>query len=225
MSFFDSVPQAPPPEPVPYARRAYMQPHGVLPGSVPGELLLLRTDEAAVSIGGICAYPNGFEFTTHVRRRGSRAAIAPGLSDPFDRMRQRGPEASGDVLRLGVLYADGRRGATTGGPRLPDDPEQVILMPGGGGGSAQRYDCRFWAHPLPPDGPVIFVAAWPEYAAAEAQAELEGGAIRAAATRAVTLWPEEEFKTPGPSVSSVTFTAVRRSDEPESETEPHPPQH
>ncbi|OBI81460.1 hypothetical protein [Mycobacterium sp. 1245805.9] len=45
-------------------------------------------------------------------------AIARGSSDPFDRMRHRGPEASGDVLRLGVLYADGRRGETTGGSQL-----------------------------------------------------------------------------------------------------------
>jgi hypothetical protein len=152
-------------------------------------------------------------------------AIAPGLSDPFDRMRHRGPEASGDVLRLGVLYADGRRGATTGGPRLPDDPEHVILMAGGGAGDAYRWDCTFWVHPLPPDGPMTFVAAWPEYGAAQAQAELDGATIRAAATRAVSLWPEEELKTPGPSVSTAIFTAVRRSHEPGSKTEPDRSQH
>lgn len=67
-------------------------------------------------------------------------AIAPGSSEPFDHMRHRGPEASGDVLRLGVLYADGWRGATAGGSRLPDDPEHVNLMAGGGAGDAYRWD-------------------------------------------------------------------------------------
>src|SRR5271165_3842817 len=105
MGFFDSIPQPPPQEPVPYARPSYMQPDAVIPGSVPGELLLLRTEEAAVAIGGICAYPNGFEFTAHVRRRGS--VNASGFGDPFDRFGRRGQEQSGDVLRLGLLYADG----------------------------------------------------------------------------------------------------------------------
>ncbi len=223
MSFFDSIPQPPPREPVRHARPAYMQPDAVIPGSVPGELLLIRTEEAAVAIGGICAYPNGFEFTAHVRMRGSKHANVPGLNDPFDRFGRRGPEASGDVLRLGVLYADGRRGATTGGPRLPDDREHVFLMPGSSGGTPQRYDCKFWVHPLPPDGPVTFVAAWPEYGAAETQAELDGAAIRAAAARAVTLWPEEP-KIPGPAVSSRTFT-VRTPDEPGSTAEPDGQQH
>ena len=98
-------------------------------------------------------------------------------------------------------------------------------MAGGGAGDAYRWDCTFWVHPLSPDGPVTLVAAWPEYGAAEAQAELDGATIRAAATRAVSLWPEEELKTPGPSVSRATFTAVRRSDEPGSKTEPDRSQH
>jgi hypothetical protein len=170
MSFFDSIPQPPPPpEPVRRPHPAWMQPDAVIPGSVPGELLLLRTEEVAVAIGGICAYPNGFEFTAHVRMRGNDEN-GPGWHDPFDRFGRRGPQASGDVLRLGLLYADGRRGATSGGHWLADDPERLVLQPGGSGGSARRWDGKFWVHPLPPDGPVTFVAAWPEYGAAETRA-------------------------------------------------------
>ena len=66
MSFFDSIPQPPPPpEPVRRARPAWMQPDEVIPGSVPGEVILIRTGQVAVAIGSIRAYPNGFEFTTH----------------------------------------------------------------------------------------------------------------------------------------------------------------
>jgi hypothetical protein len=38
---------------------------------------------------------------------------------------------------------------------------------------------------------VTFVVAWPKYDMAETSAEFDGGAIRAGAQRAVTLWPEE----------------------------------
>jgi hypothetical protein len=219
MSFFDSIPQPPPPEPVRRVQPAYMQPDAVIPGSVPGELLLIRTEEVAVAIGGICAYPNGFEFTAHVRRRGGGDVNVLGWNDPFDRFGRRGPQASGDVLRLGLLYADGRRGATTGGPRfLPDDPEHLFLMPGSSGGSPRRLDGKFWVHPLPPDGPVTFVAAWPEYGAAETRAEPDGTAIRAAAGRAVMLWLEETEinpgRRPGPVWSSIT---AYKADEPGSE--------
>ena len=71
MSFFDSIPQPPPPpEPLRRPRPAWMQPDEVIPGSVPGELMLIRTGQVAVAIGSIRAYPNGFEFTAHVRMHG-----------------------------------------------------------------------------------------------------------------------------------------------------------
>jgi hypothetical protein len=38
-------------------------------------------------------------------------------------------------------------------------------------------------HPLPPEGPVTFVASWPEHGAAETRAELNGSAIREATAR------------------------------------------
>jgi len=96
-----------------------MQPDEVIPGSVPGELILIRTGQVAVAVGSIRAYPNGFEFTAHVRMHG-KDENEPGWHDPFDRHGRRGGQLPGDVLRLGLLYADGRRGATTGGHWRPD---------------------------------------------------------------------------------------------------------
>ena len=97
-------------------------------------------------------------------------------------------------------------------------------MPGSSGGNDRRYDSNFWVHPLPPDGPVTFVAAWPEHGVAETRAELDAAAIHAAVARAVTLWPEEPYSYPsrGPSTSSISFTS-RKVDEPGSE--PDRPQH
>ena len=200
MSFFDSIPQPPPPEPVRELRPAWARSDAVIPGSVPAEVMLIRTEQVAVAIGSVRAYPNGFEFTLQTRLRREDES-GPGAADPTERhARWRGGQAPDDVLRLGVLYADGRRTATTAGhPLLDDDTDdrRLVLLPGGGGGDARRWDGDFWVHPLPPDGPVTFVASWPKHGVAETRVELDGAAIREAAGRAVTLWPEEPEPEPG----------------------------
>jgi len=158
--------------------------------------MLIRTGQAAVAIGGIGVYPNGFEFTVHVRMR--NGDDQSGGHDPFDRHGPRG-QPSTDALRLGLLYADGRRGAADGHRPLDEDaePGRLIIGHQNSSGSDQRWDGLLWVHPLPPDGPVTFVAAWPAYGVSETRAELDGAAIRAAATRAVILWPEEPQADPG----------------------------
>jgi len=200
MSFFDSIPQPPPPEPVRELRPAWARSDAVIPGSVPAEVMLIRTEQVAVAIGSVRAYPNGFEFTLQTRLRREDES-GPGAADPTARHgRWRGVQGPDDVLRLGVLYADGRRTATTAGhPLLDDDTDdrRLVLLPGGGGGDARRWDGDFWVHPLPPDGPVTFVASWPKHGVAETRVELDGAAIREAAGRAVTLWPGEPETEPG----------------------------
>jgi hypothetical protein len=93
-----------------------------------------------------------------------------------------------------LLYADGRRTATTSKrPPLSDDAEAggLVLHQGGSSGSDRRWDGEFWVHPLPPDGPVTFVASWLAYGVAETRAEVDGSAIRAAASRAIELCPDD----------------------------------
>ena len=123
----------PPPEPVQTEQPAWMRSDAVIPGSVPGETLLVRTGEVAVAIGSVRGYPNGFEFTLHTRLRAEdEDGEGP---DPFEWHGRRGPRSPGDHLRLGVMYADGRRAATTGGS-WPDDNadegELILLMEGSG---------------------------------------------------------------------------------------------
>jgi hypothetical protein len=200
MSFFDSIPQPPPPEPVRRRRPAWMRSDAVIPGSVPAEVMLARTEQVAVAIGSVRAYPNGFAFTLHTRLR-REDETAPGWTDPLERHGRAGAQAPGDVLRLGVMYADGRRAATTGGYwRLDDDadPERLVLHQNGSDGGGRRWDGDFWVYPLPPMGPVTFVVSWLRHGVAERRAKLEGAAIREAAGRAVILWPEEpEFEPEG----------------------------
>jgi hypothetical protein len=212
MSFFESIPQPPPPpEPVRQRRPAWMRSDAVIPAPVPAAVVLIRAERVAVAVGSVRAYPNGFEFTVHIRQRLDDEAGWAGHSDPFDRHRPRpGTASNDDQLRLGVLYPDGRRAATTGPRHWPsddDDDGRLVLQQGGGGGSGRSQDWDFWVHPLPPDGPVTLVASWTEHGIAESRAELDGAAIRAAAGRAVTLWPQEPEFEPGGAWTSHTITA------------------
>jgi hypothetical protein len=214
MSFFESIPQPPPPpEPIQRRRPAWMRSDAVIPGSVPAEVVLIHTEQVAVAVGSVRAYPNGFEFTVLVRLRREDETRWPGHSDVFERS-PRGTRGDGSQLRLGVLYADGRRAATTGErwrPRDDEDDGRLVLQQGGGGGSSRGCDWDFWVHPLPPAGPVTLVASWLGQGVAESQAELDGTAIRAAAGRAVTLWPEEPEFESGGSWRSGTVTSVHSS--------------
>ena len=213
MSFFESIPQPPPPEPVRQRRPDWMRSDAVIPGSVPAEIVLVRTEQVAVAVGSVRAYPNGFEFTLHTRQRredetGWRAP------DPFDDHGSgQGPGMPGDALRLGVMFADGRRAATTGGHPWPHDADadRLVLLSDGGGGGGRRWDANFWVYPLPPGGPVTLVVSWPKYDVAETRAELDGAAIREAAGRAVILWPDDPDSEPGSSWTTSTMTASAHS--------------
>jgi hypothetical protein len=215
MSFFESIPQPPPPEPVRHRRPVWMRSDAVIPGLVPAELVLIRTEQVAVAISGVHAYPNGFEFTVHARLR-REYEPRPAGGGLFGRPGRGMPEPS-EGLRLGVMYADGRRAAAPGGhhPRLDDaDAGRLVLFENGGGGSGRTWDGDFWVHPLPPEGPVTFVVSWVQRGVAEARADLDGAAIVEAARRAVVLWPEEPEFEPGDGYawSSGVVTAGERDD-------------
>ena len=111
-------------------------------------MVLIRTEQVAVAAGSLRAYPNGFEFTLLSRMR-REDETGPG-GDPLERHRsRRRTQVPEDVLRLGVLYADGRRAATaTGHPWPLDDvdADRLILPQNGGGGSDRRWDGDF-GHP------------------------------------------------------------------------------
>jgi hypothetical protein len=173
MSFFESIPERLPPPPEGSGRPAWLRPDGVIPGSAPAGLLLVRTDEVAVAVGNARAYPNGFQFAVHVRLRQEEFLWGAGPFDWLADLRtRRAPE---QALRLGVLCADGGH---------------LVLLQDGGAGSERQWDGYIWVHPLPPDGPVTFVASWLLYGVPETRAELDGSAIREAAARAVILWPD-----------------------------------
>ena len=55
------------------------------------------------------------------------------------------------------------------------------------------FDMEYRVRPLPPTGPLAFICAWSERGIPASRMEVDGGAIRAAADAAVTLWPDDPY--------------------------------
>lgn len=199
MDFFDSFPEpAPPPEPPPTPPRpAWMRPNSVVPTAMAENVIIVRQDNLAIAIGGLSVYPNGFDFMVHIRVRDERNGINPfGNRRYRDYLPSTEREDPAENLRIGILFADGRRAATNQPRRrTPIDeeraPDEVVLQHGPGGGGGGRWDMSFWVHPLPPEGPLTFVMSWRAQGIAEVRHEIDGAAVLAAAEQAVVLWPDE----------------------------------
>jgi hypothetical protein len=152
----------------------------MVPGVVPVELLLARTDTYAVLVENLLVYPTGFDFDLVVRRRPGRPRQHRHRERRWD-----------DDLRLEVRFADGRaadnnprRWPRTVGDQAPDPPLLYQSTRGADGG-------HLWLWGLPPPGPLTFACEWPAQQLPPSQAEVDVGLILNAAERARTLWPDE----------------------------------
>jgi hypothetical protein len=169
---------------VPGAGLAGAPPEDVLPGVVPLELLMVRTQDRAVLFTDILAYPTGFGFTVSVRLR--QDPPHPGVGDVYT------PDALGELyLRFGVQFADGRT-ATNHSPHprgvevQEPDPPTLTMTHGEGGGRV--FNSHQWVWGLPPPGPLVFVCDWPARQLQESR-EVDARLVLEAAERAVSLWP------------------------------------
>jgi hypothetical protein len=192
VGFFDGRPlPTPEPEPPRRPRPAWEKPEAALAGVAPFELLLARSAEAAIGLSGFRVYPSGFELTLTVllRAEDRRGRIFRRLTDPSH------DEPIGDeFLRFGLSFADGTSATNLGGRgafRHDAEPAAPALRQNGGGGGGRRYDLRYWVWPLPPPGPVTFVAEWPARGIPESRAEVDAQPILDAATRAIQVFPED----------------------------------
>jgi hypothetical protein len=161
----------------------------VLPGYDPQRAILVRTPDVIVVAGKFDAYPTGVTFSIDLQLRAvtydfehvpwelhHRAGLADGLPD--------------DLLRLGILYADGSTWSNLDARYADFDsaPPAPFVMSRGGGGGGNRWSMEQWLWPLPPAGPLTFVAEWPRYGIAETRAVIDATALRSAADSAVDLW-------------------------------------
>jgi hypothetical protein len=178
-------------------------PENELPAGVGLTVVLGRTDDAAVGITQVEAFSTGFRFTLAVRLRRARpefvhgrlfmllsSHVPPGVEVPLE-----------ERLLLGLEYANGQRASTLQDSRmrgpgaLAADPELVFVQNGGGGGELS-LDQSYWVSPLPPEGPMTFVLAWPAFGMPESRTDLDSAAIRAAAERSHVLWPPQPAREP-----------------------------
>ena len=181
-------------------------PENEFPAAVGNSFLLGRTDDAAVGITQIAAFSTGFQFTLAVRLRQVRPELAHGrLFMLISSHAHPGVEISlEDRLLLGLEYADGQRASTLQdirmlGPTAMPGDEQLVLVQQGGGGGENNVEQTYWVAPLPPEGPVTFVLAWPAFGMPESRTVLDGAAIRAAADRSQRLWaPQPAVEAPEP---------------------------
>jgi hypothetical protein len=191
MGFFDADPAHEPPPEQEYRPPEWSQPpENVMPAAVALDALVVRRDALAVWIADGLAYPTGLAFGI--------AVVLRHRPPPGRRPRGwfLGPGEPGGPL-FGAGFADGRRTATDRALRSRDGgPPEIALGHRGGGGSDRQWHGRLWLWPLPPEGPLTFAFAWPEEGVEEVTVEVDSAPIRAAAARAVELWPEERPQPP-----------------------------
>jgi hypothetical protein len=173
-------------------------PANELPAGVALTVLLGRTDDAAVGITQIEAFSTGFRFTLAVRVRRALPALAHGgLLTLINSYLPDGLEiAVEDRLHLGIEYTGGSWASNLLDMAMPDsgavaDGQRLVLVQQGGGGREQSADMTYWLAPLPPEGPVTFVLAWPGFGMPASRTVLDSAAIRAAAERSHILWPPQ----------------------------------
>jgi len=214
--FFGSVPE-PPPEPPPEPQPDWFgPPTGTLPGVAPLELLLARSDLAAVCITRISAYPNGFAFELLTV---SEADASDELDPHMMGFRHRRGRGSGvdTQLRLGVQFSDGSKatnvGAAPGFVGRDERPQAPVLHPQGGGGSPGSWRMGYWVWPLPPAGPLAFVCEWSAASIPLTRYEIDAQIVLDASARAQEIFAPGMPSRPGATVT--TFGLTARSSKPD----------
>ncbi len=198
MAFFE-LPERPPPQvhrPPPSPAWAGA-PEGVLPGIVATELVIAETEQYAICVTRICAYPTGFTFELLTLAR-SYESVDPLMFGPHGAHRRRRRGEHGDLepqeLRYGIQFADGRK-ATSLQDRYGTDSgapaSGILLRQNGGGGGGRSYRQEMWVWPLPPPGPLSFVCEWPAAGIDLTRHDIDAAVVTDAATRARALWPSE----------------------------------
>lgn len=181
--------EPPTPEQIEEWQRLMQPPENELPAGVAVTAVLGRTADAAVGITQVEAFSGGFRFTLAVRLR----TPVPDQPGGLFHLVNTHPHPASQVaveerLLFGIEYADGRR-ASTLDHRDPFASRPLVLMQQGGGGGDTSVDQGYWVAPLPPDGPVTFVLAWPRFGIDETRTQVDGGLIRDAGARSEVLWP------------------------------------
>ncbi len=152
---------------------------------------IFRTSSAILVADHFQVYPAGVEFTLSLWLPPGHEELYECPWEPYQRRRSRSGPLSDDLLRFGILYSDGSKWTNIAWS-FPDQnavPMGPVLVGRGGGGGGNSWSMSYWLWPLPPEGPLTFVAEWPALGIEETAATVNGSAIRQAADEAEVIWP------------------------------------
>jgi hypothetical protein len=210
--FFGPLPE-PPPEPPRRAQREWFgPPSGTLPGVVPLELVLARSELAAVCVTRISAYPTGFAFELLTV---SDADAGEDLDPHLMGIRHHRGRAGGTdtQLRLGVQFSNDAKatnvGAAPGFAGRDEKPQAPVLHPQGGGGGPGSWRLGYWVWPLPPAGPLAFVCEWPAASIPLTRHEIDAQFVLDASARAQEIFPPGTPSRPGATITTFGVASSR----------------
>lgn len=189
MSFFDDPIPAPPREPRAEQPVWAGPPKGVLPGFSAQRAVLFRTDQIFLFVDRFLAYPNGIEFTVSLWLREPDDELADPPWGPLQHRRHPEPPPD-DFVRFGVLLSDGAKWTNLDWdhPIRGRELARPVVMSRGGSGGDGSWHMDYWMWPLPPEGPLTFVASWPAQNIEEHSEQIGATEIRARASEAVVIW-------------------------------------
>jgi hypothetical protein len=192
------------------ARDWYGPPGGIVPGIVPIETVIARSAAYAVYIGRCVAYPAGFEFELCVASAQEASGLDPSLngpivsSDPASRTQR-------STLRIEIRFSDGSSVDNLGQLAPIGKPTQPFLRGLGGHGDGATWLQRFWIWPIPTSGDVMFSCDWPAAGIPVTTTPLSASSIRAAAGRAIQLFPSGPTRGPESTWATIGIRSHIRS--------------
>lgn len=173
-------------------------PGDILGYPVPLAQFIVKTEQAAVALQQVIAFPQGCSLALRIAvRRGSLKG--PAWERILGRLTGEDPHSApgGADLKFGVCLPGGLKATTVdnafeGWMDPADWPEPPMLSQVGGGSASgdQSYhgDRELWLWPLPPREPFEFVIEWKSMGVGSATATLDGDAIARAAEQALPYW-------------------------------------
>ena len=179
---------------------------GHLPGVVPVELVLARTERVAVCLPVMRAYPSGFELDLQTLASDDNRDLDPFLFRPigsrFAVRRDKTLPPTGCSSACSSPTGRRRRTPQVAFPTLRSEstPASPVLHAQGGGGGSGGWRQTFWVWPLPPPGPLTFVVQWSLAAGIPiTRHAIEATLILDAVQRAQVIFSDEDLPELSPS--------------------------
>jgi hypothetical protein len=174
--------------------------------------VVFASDEVFVAISGVALYSTGAVIELSLRYPPDGADRETGDPEPrpgppMDLPIEDPPtgedDLPDDLLRLEIVYPDGRVASTVEHQLARADPdrspEEPLLDAFQGFGDSESWDQQLWLQPAPEPGdePLEVAVTWPEHDLEDERADLDAEQLADASERIVELWPPEDAQAAG----------------------------